>query len=75
MFISLYGKVLVIDPQTNTLSFLEGSGLEGEYKYSYIATAPDGRLFCAPRNAAKVLVIDPPSGRINTKKKTSNIAK
>ena len=49
--------MLVIDPGTQTLSFIEGAGTSGE-KYFDICAGPDGRLYCAPANASKVLVID-----------------
>ena len=40
------------------LTFIEGVG-EGGHKYSGICAGPDGRLYCAPCDASKVLVIDP----------------
>ena len=56
-------RVLVIDPEAGTLSFLEGAG-EGGAKYSGICAGSDGKLYCAPHNASRMLVIDPAVGTL-----------
>ena len=40
-------SVLVIDPRTQTLSFIEGAVGSG-LKWSGICASPAGRLYCAP---------------------------
>ena len=50
--------VLVIDPGTQTLSFIEGAGSGGQ-KYSSICMAPNGVLHCAPYGAASILLLRP----------------
>ena len=50
--------VLVIEPESRTLSFVEGAG-DGSGKYGGICSGADGRLYCAPNDASTVLVIDP----------------
>ena len=44
---STAATVLVIDPGTQTLSFIEGAGGGGK-KYTDICSGPDGLLYCAP---------------------------
>ena len=36
-----------------------GANLSGDYKWSGIATGPDGKLYCAPFSATDILVITP----------------
>ena len=50
--------VLVIDPETQTLSFIEGAGGGGQ-KYFGICMAPNGVLHCAPYGAASSLLLRP----------------
>ena len=50
--------MLVVDPKTNKLSFLEDAGARGT-KYLGMCAVPDRRLCCAPNNATPVLVVDP----------------
>ena len=51
-------SVLVIDPCSRTLRFIEGAE-EGGLKYFGICAGPDGMLYCAATAASSVLVIDP----------------
>src|SRR5690606_3768625 len=39
-----------------------GANLSGNDKWIGIAAGPDGKLYCAPYNAADILVIDPVAG-------------
>ena len=50
--------IFAIDSCARTLRFIEGAG-EGGVKYAGICAGPDGLLYCAPRDASSVLVIDP----------------
>mmetsp|Transcript_62307 Transcript_62307/g.202025 ORF Transcript_62307/g.202025 Transcript_62307/m.202025 type:complete len:580 (+) Transcript_62307:51-1790(+) len=50
--------VLVIDPHSWSLGYIDGAGTEIE-KWGGITAASDGRLYCAPFNSNHILVIDP----------------
>ena len=47
------------------ISFIQGAGSEGVLKYNGIRAGPDERLYCAPYNASKVLVIDPETRKLS----------
>ena len=64
-----HAKVLVIDPRTCTVSFLETADDEdddvaslSEHKWRDCVLADDGRIFCVPWTAQVVLCIDPAAG-------------
>ena len=47
---------------TRSSSFIEDAGI-GERKYAGIALGKDGRMYCAPCSADRILVVDPPATR------------
>ena len=50
---------------TETSGSSRGEGvMEGHGSYKGICAGPDGKLYCAPLNASRVLVIDPVSGTL-----------
>eukprot|EP00928_Gymnodinium_smaydae_P096915 TRINITY_DN8659_c0_g1_i2.p1 TRINITY_DN8659_c0_g1~~TRINITY_DN8659_c0_g1_i2.p1 ORF type:complete len:1008 (-),score=153.72 TRINITY_DN8659_c0_g1_i2:555-3578(-) len=57
-------KVLIIDPSTQKLEFIDGAG-EEHGKYGGIALGSDGLLYCAPFCSEKVLVIHPKERRLS----------
>ena len=55
--------VLVVDPRTQTVSFIEGVG-EGGLKYAGICMASEGVLICAPGDASSVMQVLPFSEKL-----------
>ena len=61
-------KVLRIDPATDATELIgddlsaHGEGSPRGHMWSGIAAAPDGKLYCSPRSASRVLRIDPATG-------------
>jgi streptogramin lyase len=54
-------NILVIDPSTGSISFIETplEGADGDNDELYGGVlAPNGKIYCAPRNCSQILVVD-----------------
>merc|ERR1719502_2187960 len=54
----------VLDLQGGPWTFLGYVGGQ-RAKYKGMCAGPDGKLYCAPYHASRVLIIDPPSGALS----------
>eukprot|EP00756_Hemistasia_phaeocysticola_P029102 Hpha_TRINITY_DN16209_c1_g9::TRINITY_DN16209_c1_g9_i1::g.13932::m.13932 len=50
--------VLVIDPATDTVSFIDSTRTGGTFKWGGIGLGPNGKMYCAPDWDPSILVID-----------------